>query len=66
MAGSDIEAICKHASLSAMKRYVSQPRNVAAMSEGFKVLMDDFSYGLRQVSQKTDGGCQTGVMAKER
>jgi transitional endoplasmic reticulum ATPase len=60
LAGSDIAAICKHAALSAMKRYVSQPRSIAVRSEGYRVLADDFSYGLRQVSQKNTGGCPNG------
>ncbi|HWR45889.1 CDC48 family AAA ATPase [Sporomusa sp.] len=51
-AGSDIEAICKHASLSAMKRYVSQPQSIATMSGVYKVLSEDFSCGLRQVLRK--------------
>ncbi|MBP2638190.1 MAG: ftsH 2 [Firmicutes bacterium] len=50
--GSDIEAICKHASLSAMKRYVSNLQNIAALSEIYKVSDEDFGYGLRQVSLK--------------
>ncbi|WP_425060312.1 CDC48 family AAA ATPase [Sporomusa carbonis] len=49
VAGSDIEAICKHASMSALKRLVSQTRSLAEMSAGYKVLNEDFGYGLRQV-----------------
>ncbi|MDF2876084.1 MAG: ftsH 2 [Sporomusa sp.] len=51
-AGSDIEAICKHASLSAMKRYVSQSQGLATKSGAYKVLSEDFSSGLRQVLKK--------------
>ncbi|HWR08724.1 CDC48 family AAA ATPase [Sporomusa sp.] len=51
-AGSDIEAICKHASLSAMKRYVSQSQGLATKSGAYKVLGEDFSSGLRQVLKK--------------
>ena len=50
--GSDIEAICKHAALSAMKRYVSDPQSIATTSHIYKVLNEDFGYGLRQVSLK--------------
>lgn len=51
-AGSDIEAICKHASLSAMKRYVSDPQSIATLSDIYKVSSEDFGYGLRQISLK--------------
>jgi len=49
-AGSDIEAICKHAALSAMKRYVSDSQSIA--THIYKVLNEDFGYGLRQISLK--------------
>ncbi|WP_094603183.1 ATP-dependent zinc metalloprotease FtsH [Sporomusa silvacetica DSM 10669] len=48
--GSDIEAICKHAALSAMKRYVSDSQSIA--THIYKVLNEDFGYGLRQISLK--------------
>ena len=51
-AGSAIEAICKHAALAAMKRYVSQSQSVAALSGAYQVLGEDFSSGLRQVLKK--------------
>lgn len=56
--GSDIEAICKHAALSAMKRYVSDSQSIA--THIYKVLNEDFGYGLRQISLKSKGNFANG------
>ena len=56
--GSDIEAICKYAALSAMKRYVSDSQSIA--THIYKVLNEDFGYGLRQISLKSKGNFANG------
>ncbi|WP_188397434.1 CDC48 family AAA ATPase [Sporomusa sp. GT1] len=47
--GSDIEAVCKHASMLALKRAVSSMQNQAKLSGNYLVTSQDFGNGLRQI-----------------
>ncbi len=51
-AGSDIEAVCKHASMLALKRSVSKMQNQTNLSGTFLVMGQDFGNGLRQILNK--------------